>query len=629
MLLRLGIVMFILSLQRLLFFAFNFSSFNDISTWELLKVMVIGMRFDLAIAVIINAFFLLFSLLPFRFTAHRYYQTVIAYLFYITNSVMFAANCLDFIYFRFTLKRTTFDFFQYIAIGNDTTTLLPRFLADYWYILLIWIGLVALMVLLYRLTKVNKYDTEPVNWRFYLYNTALIIAFTIFFVYMGRGGFQLRPITIISAGESTDARNVPLVLNTPFTIVNTWNQKTLKKLDYFPKETCDKLFSPVHKFGANQHDFKPANVVVIILESFSKEHIGALNKDLDNGTYKGYTPFLDSLIGRSLVFVNCFANGKKSIEGIPAVLASVPGLMNTSYVSSIYAGNKLDALPALLKEKGYSSAFYHGGTNGTMRFDAFARMAGFDKYYGRYEYNNEADYDGNWGIWDEPFLQYFAMNLCAMKQPFCAGLFTLSSHHPFKVPAKYTGRFPKGSLDIHESIGYTDFALRRFFATASKMTWFDNTLFVITADHTSQAEHAYYKNNVGMYEVPLIFYMHNSTLSGFDSTVVQQTDIVPSVLDYLHYDKPFVSFGESVFDSVSPHFSISYLNNIYQLIRGPYALEFNGDKPLSLYDYRRDPELKQNLIGQGKREEVDMLNFTKALLQSYSDRMISNKLTAK
>src|SRR5690606_8681897 len=105
--------------------------------------------------------------------------------------------------------------------------------------------------------------------------------------------------------------------------------------------------------------------------------------------------------------------------------------------------------------------------------------------YGKKEYKNDADYDGIWGIWHEPFLQFMADKLDEMPQPFFASFFSLSSHHPFKVPAKYKGKFPAGPLPVHEPVGYTDYAMKQCFVKASETEWYRNTLFVRVADHAT------------------------------------------------------------------------------------------------------------------------------------------------
>ncbi len=627
---RLLIILLIYFISRIIFYLFFYKYFPDISVPEFFKMLAFGIRFDLSAICIINIVYIAMFIIPFRFRANKYYQLVLEYFFYITNAISFAFICIDFEYFRYTFKRTTSDFLDYLTIGggNDVLSLLPNYIIDFWYVALLWISFIVLMVFLYRKTKVRTVFLLT-GIKHYLISFLLLIVFSFFTVLFSRGGLQMRPISIISAGEYTSAQNVPVILNTPFTIINTWDNQRLDHKGYFKSDAeLEKVYNPLTVMNP-QTNFRNNNVVIIILESFSKEHIGSLNKNIDNGNYKGYTPFLDSLIGESLVFVNAYANGKKSIEGIPAIVAGMPTLMNSAYVSSIYAGDNLNSLPSLLKKYGYSSSFYHGGSNGTMKFDDFSKMAGFDNYYGRIEYANDDDYDGEWGIFDEPFLQYFAKNLNSEKQPFISTIFTLSSHHPYRVPPKYKNTFTEGKLDIHKSIRYTDYALKRFFQTASKMPWFDSTLFVLTADHTSHAYYDYYKSNIGQFEIPLIFYKHNSNLKGFDSTLTQQIDIMPTVLNYLNYKGSFIAFGKSAFNKYSQHFSVSYINNIYQLIKDGYVLQFDGEKTISLHNISIDNMLNNNLSDKEPEKKTELEIYIRAIIQSYNNRLIENKLSVR
>ena len=183
---------------------------------------------------------------------------------------------------------------------------------------------------------------------------------------------------------------------------------------------------------------------------------------------KGYTPFLDSLISHSLVMERAFSNGVKSIEALPSIISSIPTLMNNPFITSSYATNKYNSLPKLLKNEGYSTSFYHGGNRGTMGFYQYCKKAGFDKYFGREDYNNEKDYDGFWGIYDGPFFNYFLEKLNLEKEPFFSSIFSLSSHPPYKIPSEFDNVFNKGKLNIHENISYTDFVLGKFFRELNK-----------------------------------------------------------------------------------------------------------------------------------------------------------------
>jgi phosphoglycerol transferase MdoB-like AlkP superfamily enzyme len=502
-------------------------------------------------------------------------------------------------------------------MGQDLARLLPLFIKDYWYVFLIWAAFIFILYFGYKRTgypKPTKWDTKQ-----YLRQTLILIINIGITIIILRGGLQLRPIGITNAGEFVESKYVPLVLNTPFSILKTVEVRGIDPKIYFENETEMKTFIDPHKKG-QPGVFKKLNVVVIALESFSKEFIGALNPGK-----KTYTPFLDSLIGQSLVFTNAFSNGKKSIEGIPAIVAGIPSWSDEPFITSRYGNNQINSLANLLKAEGYSTSFFHGGTNGTMGFDAFAGMAGYSNYYGRTEYNNENDYDGNWGIWDEEFLQYTAKTLEKEKQPFFSTLFTLTSHHPYPIPERYKSIYKEGPLEVHKTIQYTDHSLKLFFETAQKMPWFNNTLFVLAADHTGISDHPFYANRLGNYAIPII-YLPGSDLKGIDSTFTQQIDIMPTIMDYLNYPKPFFAFGSSVFDTTTSHYAFIYHAGYHELIENYYVSQFADGRKLDLYDFKTDSILKNNIIDRHPDIQSYMEKKTKAIIQTYQQALISNKL---
>jgi phosphoglycerol transferase MdoB-like AlkP superfamily enzyme len=373
-----------------------------------------------------------------------------------------------------------------------------------------------------------------------------------------------------------------------------------------------------------QAAFKPLNVVILILESFGKEYSGFFNKQLDNGSYKGYTPFLDSLYAEGFTSKYSYSNGRKSIDAMPSVLSSIPMFIEP-YIVTHYSTNDISSIAAILKEKGYYSAFFHGAPNGSMGFLAYAKSAGFDDYFGLNECGDK-DWDGTWAIWDEEFLQFYAGKMGEFKQPFVTSVFTASSHHPFHIPEKYEGKFPEGTQPIHKCVGYTDYALREFFKKMSQYEWYNNTLFVITADHTNQKTHDEYLTDVNLYAVPILFYHPGSNLKGLETLPVQQIDITPSILGYLNYDKPYFAFGQDVFSTnEADKFVVNYNNQLYQFFQHDYFLQFDGQGTKSVYNYKTDVFLRDNLAGK-VTEQAEMETSLKAIIQQYIARMTSNRL---
>jgi phosphoglycerol transferase MdoB-like AlkP superfamily enzyme len=504
-----------------------------------------------------------------------------------------------------------------------------KFFIDYWYAALFFILLMVLMIFAYN--RISYRGPQLRNRQVYYVAGILFVPLIAYLIIGGvRGGFRhsTRPITLSNAGEyARNPKHISIVLNTPFAIIRTIGKTKVKKVNYFTEGDVGKIYSPVH-LPADSAVFAPQNVVVIILESFSREFFGFFNRDKDNGRFKGYTPFLDSLIGHSKTFQYSFANGRKSIDGLPSVMSGIPSL-GVPYFLSPYSGNRINSFASLLKRKGYHSSFFHGAPNGSMGFQAFMNIAGVDDYYGMNEYGNDGDFDGLWGIWDHKFLDFYADKLNTFKQPFFSSFFSVSSHHPFKVPMEYENKFKGGPLVIHKCIEYTDYSLRQFFEKVSLMPWYENTLFVITADHTSsEMQFEETKTAWGFYSVPVIFFKPDHSLSGVEPEIIQQIDILPTVMGYLNYDEPFVAFGRDAFSKKTEPFSFFYKDDNYQLCQGNYLLQFNGSESVALYDFVNDPLLVKNILRLEKEVVDSMERKIKAIIQQYNNRMVDDRLVA-
>jgi phosphoglycerol transferase MdoB-like AlkP superfamily enzyme len=620
--------MFVFSLCRILFFTFNVSTFSGMTTDKFLNILSGGLRFDLSAALYTNALYILAQSIPFKFRHRRTYQNILAALYFATNGIAIALNCIDMVYYRFTFRRTTSAVFAEFANDLGNGTLMLQLLKDYWWLLIVFILLITLTAKLHNMFNVGRPLIRS-NAIYYTVSTLLFIVYTGLFVAGVRGGFTgtTRPITISNAAAYiTKPVEAGLVLNTPFSIYRTFGRKHYPRLNLFDPQTAESLYSPVHRPAKENRKFTPRNVMIIIVESLSKEFVGSLNTDLRRTGYRGYTPFLDSLVAESFVFDHSFSNGMKSIDAMPSILASIPSLYEP-YVLSQYSNNEIRGLAALLKDEGYDCSFFHGAPNGSMGFDAFARASGFAHYYGMNEYGSSADSDGHWGIWDEEFLQFTARTLSEKSQPWFASVFTLSSHHPFKVPKRYTDKFPAGTEPIHQCIGYTDMALRRFFASISKTPAYANTLFVITADHTNQLSFPKSKTEVGCFAVPIIIFDPSGNLKGRETDkVVKQTDIMPLVLGRLNYGKPFFAFGSDPFATEHDCFAVNSMNGFIHVIRNEYILRVLEGKPEALYNYDTDPLLIRNLRDNMPEITARLDSLGKAFMQTYNNRLIDNDM---
>ncbi len=613
-------------LSRCLFTIINHSHFEGLTIRTFTELCFHALRFDLSAILAINALYILLLFLPVPARHTKVWDAATRYLFVITNSMALLFELSDWAYFPYNFKRSTADVLNMVSREGDFRALLPGFLADYWYVPIAALLFIGLLIYfnrkICRATPLSEMkNSMPDKWR-PLWQTLLLLLIAGCTVIGIRGGLQYVPINLRNALQATESKFTPIVLNTPFSIINTLQNRDLEPLDFYPEEQLRSYINPIRDFSGKP--FLEKNVVVIILESFSKEFTRL-------GTEKSYTPFLDSLMDHALVCTQAYANALRSSEGIPAIVSGIPSLMDEGITTSIYATNRINALPGLLRGKGYTSAFFHGGTNGTMSFDVYCAGAGFHHYFGRKEYNNERDYDGNWGIWDEPFLQYTAARINAMPQPFFAALLTLSSHPPYKIPEPYKSMLPAGDLPVYQAVAYTDMALRRFFETASTMPWFRNTLFVITADHCSPVSgQEYYRQHMGRYAIPIVYFAPGDTmLRGSFGEITQQIDILPSVLDYLGYEKPFYALGNTIFREHAQRYTINYNSNHYQWLTGGFLLKTDETTAKALYAFPADSICHYNLLPEAQSAaDQHVTPYFRALLQEYRSALINNRMFA-
>lgn len=622
------LVMVLYTLSRLFFYWVNIDLYPNVSANHLSEMLIGGVRFDLTALLYLNSLYLLLVLLPLPATIRnqKEYIRIANWCFWLPNILGFIVNCMDIIYARFTGRRTTCTIFTEFQNDGNLASIIWQSMWQYWYVTLFSIAILTLLIICTR--KKWHISHTYTSRKYYLIETTLMLV-TIYFVVIGiRGGFgkYTRPITISNAMQYTNApQETAILLNTPFTLMKSLENTTYIHPNYFSNEDAERIFSPIHTDEIEENNrLGQTNVVILILESFSKEYIGFYNQHI-NG-FEGFTPFLDSLLLHSVTYSYSFASGRKSIDAMPSVLSSIPMLIEP-YIVTPYSTNAISSLAACLREEGYITAFFHGAPNGSMGFQAYARSAGFEKYFGMDEYDGIGDFDGTWAIWDEEFLQYYARTMNQMQQPFMTAVFTASSHHPFRIPDQYNDTFPKGSLPIHQCIGYTDYALRKFFEYAKQQDWYENTLFVLTADHTNQVSLPEYATAKGLFEVPIAFYSPQWDQGKLQTQgAVSQTDIMPSVLAYLGYNKPFFAFGEDILTKQKIHpLAICYNHPVYQLLSDSLLMQFDGKEIRAVYNYHTDPTLQQNIANEINTKELE--TYLRAYIQQYIYRLTTNQLT--
>lgn len=602
--------------------------------------------FDTSAILYTNALVvLLLVLLP-----ARWMRKVVSWVFTLINGLCLSINLGDAVYFKYTGRRTTLSVLGEFQHDSNLLQVFGAEVVNHWYLFLLGIALIG--GIFYASRSILRVGSEPAKPLALIAQRVLsLLVFVPFCIAGMRGGWTgaTRPIAVSNATQYVvHPTEASLVLNTPFVILRTFDTEVFVDPGYFTTEQLDAIYSPVHQPIDSALVQRPLNVVVLIVESFGREYIGRYNEHLEGGHYQGYAPFVDSLYTQSLSFDYTFANGRQSIDGMPSILSGIPRFMEPFFITPA-AMNDVSGLAGELGKVGYSSAFFHGAQNGSMGFEAFAKATGFQQYYGRTEFNQdprfggEKEFDGTWAIWDEPFLQFYALKMSEMQQPFVTTVFTASSHHPYVVPEQYRDVYQddhapsvqgNDNNPIHKCIRYTDMALSRFFQTASQQPWYENTLFVFTSDHTNIYDHPEYGTDLGLFGAPLLFFDPSGQMPrGRSHSIAQQTDILPTVLGWLGYQQPFVAWGQDLLRTPAEEtWAVNHTGSgIYQFVKGDYLLQFDGQQLTAIYNFRTDWLLQHNLLQQLQQDAViqQYKQQLQGIIQSYMQRMVGNQLVVR
>ena len=597
--------------MQLAFFLCNLRMFHLAGWSEAVGIVWGNLVFTAATVGAFFAPYLAMMLIPLtRVRWRRWYRTVAEALYVVPMLLILVPRGCNAAYFQFTHRLLSDEIFSYLAIGGQMGSLAPLFITDYWYGWAIPLALTAVFLLLNHRIRLKV----RLPYMKHLGNDILGFA-------VGAAMVAAMAMAVKSPADAArycQPKNTALVNNDAYNILRTAFTPDLTESGYLGNEEAARLYPAT--FTAIPHDSDNVvaaghrNVVLIIVESLGQEYMGCYNRQAGADTR---TPFLDSLAQHCYLY-DGRANGKKSIEGITAINTGIPNLMYRPFTNSAYDGNNYIGLPTILKQAGYRCAFYHGTYNGVMDFDRVCEKIGFEEYLGKNEYEavmgtDPHDYDGAWGILDEPFLQYTVKHIGETEKPFFAEVFTVSSHHPYPIPEKYKDRFHEGKHPILKCVEYTDFALRRFFEEARLQEWFDSTIIIITGDHSGQGLTREYNDYDGWYRIPMMVYDPQHPEGKRSPRIVQQTDIYPTVVDMLGIQDTFVCFGTSVLQQPQRGYQVYFGNGYYCLVTNDMS----------------NPEKHNIAVIQGDHEEGGKaeLRYLKALIQQYNKKIINNELT--
>lgn len=626
---RLLILYLVLFICRIVFY-FKNQDLLGILNWNDLPTLLQGcLKFDTISILYLNTPFIVLSLIPFHFRERNFYQGLLCWLYMIANSVgIVLMNLADAIYFRYSSKRISLEELHFFQENDNNGNIMLRSVFENWPLVILAIVLILAMLILYKIIKYKTNDdTKPV--KYYLMHSLILVFAVIMYVFGVRGSFDLkaRPVTLSNAAVyASNANQTSLVLSNPFCTIRMLGVKKFSVRHYFEDEEAASIYTPFHHpKGDFKYNLGKKNIVIFVLESFNREHSKYLMPNVVQGN--GFTPFLDSLMREGYAFRKAYSNGMKSIESLPSILASIPSYQ-TPFPLLPQSIGEMDALPEILSHEGYETYFFSGSTANQMGFEAICKLAGIKHFYNRthYEKKHPGENRANiWGIWDRDYLEFMAEELGTFESPFFATVYTLTSHHPFVLPAEYERQMPQGVNPLQPCVAYTDLSIRRFFEVAEQSDWFKNTIFVFVADHSSGYKaYEVSQTSRGCAAIVYFIYTPDHSIQGLSEEVTQQIDIMPTLLGLVGYDKPYFAFGRDVFNEPERKaVATNCVGQVYQCLTDSLSLYFDGQNTLQVFA-ANDSLQQHNILNLNDPQQKNAENLLKAILQSYTFQ-VNNK----
>ena len=537
--LGIGLIIFLLARTGIL--AVHYQNFSSLSTSEVLLSFFYGLRFDLASLLVFSGIPLLLMALPFRWCTSQWWHVPLSILVFFVFVLEGTLLIGDVIYFGYVKRHLTNEL---LFLGKDIKHLVSEAAANPGY-LTVWFGMVFSGLFYWlRLSKV-KVRRVRMHW-------LKFIIFFVFAVIAGRGGVGMKPLAIVHAYSSGSSSFGNLVLNGVFSashsslsapverlsISNAQILKTLK----LPADFWQKPFPLAQKNVPKSG--KSYNLVVLFVESLTPRYVDSFG----GNDYK-ITPNLDKLSKAGWKFNRFYSHGQRSIEGAQSVLTGMPSVLGLPTIANTSAN--YSKIAALAEQQGTSTIFVNSTLRESFLAQAIAGSTGFSEYYAKEDMPLLLDYlpeekDRNLG-WDYETLMFSLEKIKNRKTPFMAFISLSTDHTPFPKLTAPFNRYPHHATEESgylNSLHYTDWAIGEFMSKANKQPWFDNTIFVITADHV--LAHFQKGDFLERFRIPLIFYAPSILKPKLIETVNSQLDLMPTFVEFMGLDTQYTALGTSL-----------------------------------------------------------------------------------
>ncbi len=586
-----------------------------------------GLRFDLATTLVACAPLLLLFILPGGFT-NRWLTRSFLYILLAIQIILLLYIFGDIHFFADIQRHLSMDILHFWRSVDEIVRMgIAGFKKELLVLLLVLLLYAACYISFveWQLKSIETINLLQPTGQLVKYSM-LLLALIAFNAVGVRGGFQAKPLNVNMAFVNDNQLLGALSLNGVYTTAQAFYEMTKskeriaekpldkqdalvvkRKILSFEDEVIDPDYPLYRRFKYGPDQMRRMNVVLFILESWTPMFTGALGKDI------GATPNFDALAREGLLLTNMFANGQRTFEGLLATIGSFP---TWNYILIGHSGllyqTRLRPAAAVFRDLGYETIFIHGGKKASLGIDSMVSRLGFARHVSAEDLEHTSQtHDGIWGIYDEIMFQRAHQEFLNMDKPFFSVILSLSSHLPFKLPSskfeKFT-KFDKTRNEFLNSLHYSDYALGRFFENAKKSSYYDNTLFIIVADHAA----AYFSKTVlyNGYCIPGLIIDPQMKLKGKYDMPVSQVDIVPTIFDMLRISAPFTSWGKSIF-SKGPRVSVLPRAMARVYVEEPHMLWANREKRRRMINYRVDSKknIVKSEIQTAKKLQDDMFKY--------------------
>ena len=604
---------------RLFFAVYNFSKFDGIPISKILLAFPYSLRTDIsAVCYIFVVIFLILILNEFlRSTILSKIIHYYTYIFIVFVALFSVADVE--IYSEWGSKINS----EAISLLDSPTEALASVSTSPVILLLLMIIIFSALAIfaynhVFKLSKMFYPQTHSDRWHFRIVKLTSFYFVLFSTLVIGiRGGVQLAPMNPSFAYYSTHD-----ILNN--TSLNpTWNlgYSTFEKPDShenylrFTSGEVENYLSDyrqpsmVDTSSIFNFDKRP-NVVLVILESYTADIIASL------GGLPDVTPNLDSLIQKGLSLQNFYASGNRTYKSLPAIINGYPSLPADRIIKYRYIFKQLPSLADTFEEHDYFSSFYYGGETEFANIRALVIESGYDTLVDQRNFKS-VQKNSKWGAHDHVVFERVLNDIDTYSKPFFTTILTLSNHEPFEIPTEpvFKNDDDHQRLIFKNTAAYTDQSLGDFIRAASKKEWFNNTIFVFTADHGHPyAKHRVHKKNPEMFHIPFVIYsnlLKEQYIGGKITKFTAQADIAALLFSQLGFDYSDFIWSKNVFDPAQNGYAY------YGFVDG---FGWLTDEHIVVYD-----NLSENIIYSSGSESTlsGSLETGQAYLQAIYENFIS------